>query len=139
MEVEINYLAVLLAAVSSMVVGYAWYAPKVFGDKWAKFVGLNEEKMKKGAPKAMSLAFVASLITAYVLAHVIYLANSYFDNSFMQDALSTALWLWLGLTAARLWVHDLFEQRPAFITAIAAGYELVTLIVMAAIIGWFGI
>lgn len=36
MEVQINWVAVLLAMVSSMVVGSIWYAKPVFGEKMAK-------------------------------------------------------------------------------------------------------
>jgi hypothetical protein len=42
------------------------------------------------------------LVTAFVLAHVTFVANKFFHNSFLSDALQTAFWLWLGFTAARL-------------------------------------
>lgn len=82
---------------------------------------------------------VVSLVTAYVLAHVSYLANSFFGNSFMQDTLTTAFWMWLGFTAARMITHDAFEQRPAKLTIMNITHELVTLLVMGAIIGAMGI
>lgn len=80
--------------------------------------------------------FVASLVTAYILAHVTYLANYFFRDSFMSDALTTAFWLWLGFTAARLYVHDTFEMRRKKLTLLNAMHELVTVLVMALIIGW---
>jgi hypothetical protein len=80
--------------------------------------------------------FVASLATAYVLAHVTFLANKFFNgDSFMSDALQTAFWLWLGFTAARLYVHDTFEMRRKKLTLLNAAHELVTVLVMALIIG----
>ena len=45
---EINFLAVLVAALSSFVVGFVWYNPKVFGTIWMKEVGMTEEKAKQG-------------------------------------------------------------------------------------------
>jgi hypothetical protein len=47
--------------------------------------------------------------------------------------------LWLGLTVARFLVHDLFEGRPAKLTAINAGHEFLTVMAMALIIGWMGV
>jgi hypothetical protein len=135
MEVHVNWLAVVLATVSSMVVGFVWYARPVFGNLWMKLVGLKESDMTKGSAKAIPLTIVASFITAYVLAHVTYLAHSFFGNSFLVDALQTAFWLWLGLTAARVLVHDLFEKRPLTLTLLTVGHELVTLLIMALIIG----
>jgi hypothetical protein len=46
-----------------------------------------------------------------------------------------SFWPWLGLTAARIAVHDLFENRPNRLTLLTIGHELVTLLAMALIIG----
>jgi hypothetical protein len=139
MTVEVNMIAVVLAALSSMVVGAIWYSKGVFGKTWFKLVGMTDEKATKGAAKAMSLTLVVSFITAYVLAHVTYLAHDFFGNSFLSDALQTAFWTWLGFTAARFVTHDAFEQRPAKLTVMNLAHELVTLLVMAAIIGQMGV
>lgn len=141
MEVSVNYWAVLLAAASSMVVGSIWYARGVFGNTWAKLAKVDMDKKVSGGQMAtlMGLTFVASLVTAYVLAHVTFLSNQFFDNSYMQDALSTAFWLWLGFTAARILTHDLFEGRRKKLTLLTWGNELVTIMLMGVIIGWLGV
>ena len=139
MNVEINWWAVILATASSMVVGSIWYAKGVFGNVWMKLTKIDQKKMGDGASKAIAITVVASLVTAYVLAHVSFLAHKFFGNSFLFDAVTTAFWLWLGLTAARLVVHDVFERRPAALTILNAVHELVTLVVMGVIIGWLGV
>jgi hypothetical protein len=136
MEVEVNFLAVLLAAIVVMVVGSVWYAKPVFGTTWAKLVKLDDNKMRKGAAKAMAMAFVAALVTAYVLAHVTYLSYSFFDTSFMSSAISTAFWLWLGISATTIVTHNGFEQKPDKLTILALGNQLVTFLAMGVIIGW---
>lgn len=138
MEVQVNLLAVVLAMVSSMVVGMVWYAKPVFGTRWMKLVNMNDKKAKEGSTKAIGLTVVASLITAYVLAHVTYLSNSYFANSFLQDALTTAFWLWLGFVAARFITHDAFEQRPTELTVMNVVHEFVTIMIMGLVIGLIG-
>lgn len=139
MEVQVNYLAVVLAMVSSMVVGTVWYSKPVFGAKWFKLVGMTDEKAKKGSAKAILMTVVVSLITAYVLAHVIYLSHSFFNNSFMYDALMTAFWMWLGFVLTRIVTHDAFEQRPMELTAMNVAHELVTFMVMGLVIGLLGV
>lgn len=134
MEVQVNWLAVVLAALSTMVVGSVWYAPKVFGNLWMKLARLDKNNMAS-APKAIGLTIVASLVTAYVLAHVTYLSNAFFGNSFLQDALTTAFWVWLGFTAVRILTHDLFENRPHKLTLLTVSHELVTFMVMGLVIG----
>jgi hypothetical protein len=138
MDVDINYWAVLLAAISSMIVGAIWYMPSFFGKPWMKLAKVDKNK-PYNMVVAMGLTFVASLVTAYVLAHVSYLSNQFFDRSFFEDAVTTAFWLWLGLTATRFLVHDLFEGRPWKLTLMNAAHELVTLLVMGLIIGLMGV
>jgi hypothetical protein len=138
MDVHINALGVLLAAVSSMVVGSVWYAKPVFGNTWAKLARVKMDGNKDGMAMMLGMTFVLALITAYVLAHVSYLSNHFFGNSFMQDALTTAFWMWLGFTAARIATHDMFEGRPSKLTLITGAHELVTFLVMGLVIGLLG-
>jgi hypothetical protein len=137
MDVGINWLAVILATLSTMAVGWIWYTPKVFGNKWEKLARIDS-KNRASAGKAIGITLVVSLISASVLAYVTYLSNSYnnfFGNSFLQDALTTAFWVWLGFTATRFVTHDAFEKRPWQLTLINAAHELVTFMVMGLIIG----
>ncbi len=139
MDVEVNYLAVVLAMFSSMVVGSTWYAQGVFGKKWIKLARIEMKDDGGNVFKAIAVAMVASLVTAYILAHVIFLSNQFFDNSFLKDALSTSFFVWLGFVAARFITHDTFEGRPAKLTAINLGNEFVTIMLMGLIIGLLGL
>jgi len=140
MNVDINGWAVLLAALSSMVVGSLWYMPATFGKAWQRYTGVDAEKMRRSQTSGQLVwmygsVFLASLVTAYVVAFVAFLENKAFSYSFMVDALDTAFWLWLGFTAARLYVHDTFEGRRKKLTLLNSAHELVTVLVMALIIG----
>ena len=141
MDVQVNYWAVFLAAVSSMIVGMLWYMPSLFGKPWMKLTGvkLNRKLSNNQMARMYVSTFVASLLTAYILAHVTFLSNRFFHHEFLQDALATGFWLWLGFTAARLLVHDIFESRPVALTLLNAGHELATVIVMAMIVGVMGV
>ena len=98
------------------------------------------QKMTGGQTfKLFGLTFLASLVSAYVLAHVTYLSNQFFGSTFLQDALSTGFWLWLGFIAARILTHDLFEGRPGKLTFLNLSHEFVTVMVMALIIGLIGV
>ena len=41
----INFIAVAAATLSSMVLGFLWYTPILFGKQWQKAVGLRDEDM----------------------------------------------------------------------------------------------
>jgi hypothetical protein len=74
-----------------------------------------------------------------VLAHVTFLSNNFFHNSYLQDALTTAFWVWLGFIALRFYTHDIFEGRRKKLTLLNSAHELVTFLVMALVIGLMGV
>ena len=65
---EINFLALFVAALSTLVVGFVWYNPKVFGTIWMKESGITEEKMKGGN---MLLTFGVSLLYAFFISLIL--------------------------------------------------------------------
>lgn len=137
MEVAINWWGVIFATLSSMIVGSVWYSKSVFGKSWMKLIGKNDKDLAKiDATKPIIITIIVSFITAYVLAHVMFLSQRFFGNSFFEAALSTAFWMWLGFTATRIITHDVFEGRPMKLTWLTISHELVTLLVMGIFIGW---
>jgi hypothetical protein len=56
-------------------------------------------------------------------------------GSYLGIALLTGVLLWAGFTAARFITHDAFEGRPAGLTILNIAHELVTVVIMALIIG----
>lgn len=139
MEVQVNYLAVFLAMVVSMVIGTIWYAKPVFGRAWMKLVNLDESKMKKGAVKAMSITVILSLLTAYVMAHLTYMSSQFFTVPMLQAGVTTAFWVWLGISMTGMVMQGLFEQRPGKLMLLNVGNQLITLLAMGLIIGGMGV
>jgi uncharacterized protein DUF1761 len=136
---EINIWAVLLATLSSMVVGSVWYTPKVFGNYWMKVAKVSPSGDAKDAVKPILITLVVSFISALVLAGSAAISQHFYGGNFLANTLITAVILWAGFTAARFITHDAFEGRPAGLTILNCAHELVTLVVMGLIIGLFGI
>jgi len=65
---EINFLALIAAALSTLVIGFIWYNPKVFGTIWMRESGMTEEKAK-GANmfKTLALAVLFAFFIAFIL------------------------------------------------------------------------
>lgn len=135
---DINWLAVVVATISTMVVGSIWYTPKVFGNYWMCVAKVNPGEAKN-AVLPILITLVVSFISAWVLAGATFLSFEFYGGSFLANALLTALILWGGFTAARFITHDAFEGRPVGLTVLNCVHELVTFMVMALIIGLFGI
>lgn len=136
---EINIWAVVLATLSTMVVGSIWYTPKVFGNYWMSKARVNRDTTASRGIWPILLTVLVSFVTAWVLAGVTAITHEFYQGNYVTDALITAALLWAGFTAARMITHDAFEARPAGLTAVNLAHELVTVLVMAAIIGVLGV
>ena len=131
----INYLAVLVAVIASMVIGSVFYHRAVFGRAWMSLVGKPGDSVQAGSPLVYPVVIVASFLTAWVLAGTTYLAYDFYKGSFLVAALVSGWILWLSFTVARMLVHDLFDTRSLKITALTALNEFITITAMALIIG----
>lgn len=137
--VPVNYLAIALAAVAAMVVGFLWYGP-LFGKKWSDLMGFGEmtpermQDMQKKARPGYALTFVASLLMAYVLAHNIIFASSYLKVSGLAAGAQAAFWTWLGFIVPVTLGQILWENRPRMLWLINVSYWLVNLLVMSIIL-----
>ena len=132
---EINYWAVILATLSSMLVGSVWYTPKVFGNYWMREAGITPSGDAKDAIRPIAITLVVSFVTAWVLAGASFISFEFYGGSFLVNALVTAVILWAGFTAARFITHDAFDGRTRGLTILNCAHELVTVLLMALIIG----
>ena len=132
---EINYWAVLLATASTMVVGSIWYSRRVFGDRWARLAKIDLDRPGMTAAVPIITTVIVSFITAWVLAGATTIAWHFYAGSYFVAALITGVLLWAGFTAARFITHDAFEGRPSSLTVMNIAHELVTVVIMAIIIG----
>ena len=132
---EINYWAVILATLSTMIVGSIWYTPKVFGNYWMKKAGVTPSGKMSDAAGPIITTVVVSFVTAWVLAGAAYIAWDFYGGGFLWGTIVTAIVLWAGFTAARFITHDAFDNRPSGLTMLNIAHELVTVVIMAIIIG----
>lgn len=139
MEIPINYIAVIGAAVAAIVLGALWYGP-VFGKQWMALAGLTKEGMKsmKMSPAvAMFGGLITSLLMAYVLSHGITFGNAYLGTSGVAGGMMGAFWYWLGFAVPLTGGAYLWEGKSIKLWILNAGYYLVALMLMGAILGAF--
>jgi hypothetical protein len=133
-NIEVNYLAILVAAVVSFVIGMLWYSPILFGNAWMKASGITkkdiEKSKKKGMGKQMITAFISSLVMAYVLAIFVKLSSA---ASFIHGV-KVGFWLWLGFVATIALGSILWEGKPFKYYLINVSYWLVNVAIMAGIL-----
>lgn len=135
MELDINWLAVVLATIASMVVAGVWYQDFAFGVPWKKMTKVDVKRAEKAGNTPMLIVFVVNFFTAVILAVALSIVATHFDNPSVWLALATGVIVWLAFSATTLLTHNMFEQKPLKLTAINNGYQLSMFVVMALIIG----
>lgn len=132
----INFLAVFVAAIASMILGFLWYSPMLFARPWMRLMGFDPDdkaklaEMQKGAGKVYGLAFIASLVSAFVLAKII----SVTTVITIAYGMKVGFAVWLGFVATVQLTGALFAKQPTKLFLINTGYQLVCYLAMGAIL-----
>lgn len=138
MDVEINWLAVVLAAVSPFLVGGIWYSPPLFMRPWQALTGVTDEQFASGFGKALAISVPTALLAAATVAYVADLGKEFYDSGTLTAGLLAALGLWAGLVMTTIVTNNAFERRPFKLSLIQSGNQLVTFALMGLIIGLLG-
>ena len=135
----INYLAVLVCAIVSMIVGFIWYGP-LFGKKWLAVTGatdLDLEARKKMQQSAMPLYIVQFLLTLFQAWVLAYYIVGWKDAS----GLTNALWIWAAfimpvVAGSAMWNNDSSKIKwMRFL--IQGGFQLICFGVFGLILSWW--
>lgn len=158
---KMNFLVLGLAALIPLVLGFIWYHPKVFGNAWMKSLGFTEDKMKEGfnMPLVFGLTYLFSFFLAFALQTMvihqvaIYQLTMHFEKDpATQELLGQIMSKYGtefrnihhglihgfigGLTIAFpiVAVNALFERRSWKYIFMNAGYWIVSMMLMGAVI-----
>lgn len=130
--IPLNYLAILVGVLANMVIGFLWFGP-IFGKVWAKEMGYeNMEPDNKAMIKSMVIMIIGSFLTAYVLAHSLFVWkpsswNLPGDGPAWMYGAYAAFYTWLGFYVPMLLGSVAWESKSWKLFFINAGYNLVSL------------
>lgn len=156
-----NPIAILVAALATLLVGFVWYNPKVFGTIWMKETGMTEEDAKKGnMVKIFGFTILFSLMLSMMVPALVIHQMGAFGmiggdetkalpsyTAFMADygdAFRTykhgalhGFMSGLFLVLPVIGINSMFDQKSWKYIFVTSGYWIVTLTIMGAIIcGW---
>lgn len=142
MDLNINYLAIIIAVVANFVLGFLWYTP-LFGKIWAQ--ELKMDTTQKPDPKIMmkGMAFnlIGNFFMAYVLAHN-NAAWSFVPGMDQMGKIGTifnsAIFTWLGFYVPYHLGAIVWESRSWKLFFINTGYALASLLLVSAILTFMG-
>ncbi len=129
---QVNWLAVLVAALAYFFLGAIWYSKALIGTKWASLVGINMSDPAKS--KGMTKMLVASLILILLTCIGLALLVIRLDLLVVMSAIKLGIMTGVCFAATAVAISFVYENRPAGIYYIDCGYHLVGHIIAAIIL-----
>ena len=132
--IVVTFWPIVAAGVASVLIGWVWYHPRVFGTTWMRLANVTPEMAERGK-KMMPLSIIVSLLGSMLIAYVMnYIGIAFHIYDWVGAVFELALWSWLGFVVPTSLGTILWEQRPLKLYFINVFYWLVTLTVMALIL-----
>lgn len=132
--IAINLLALGACVIVRFIVGGLWFSPLAFMKPWQAETGVGDEAMKARLPAALVSDLIGSILMAIVLAHAVRYAGA----STLLTGAAVGVLNWLGFIAVTTFARVAYEGASLRLFSISSGYNLVTLVLMGAILGQWG-
>jgi hypothetical protein len=130
-ELQINFWAVLAAALANFMIGGLWYSPALMGKVWMRANGFTDADLEKGSPVVIfGVSFIFCLLMAANLAA--FLGD---PGTTLGFAIAAGAAAGFGWAAMGMGVIALFERRPWSYILVNGGYLTVSFTAMGAILG----
>ena len=130
---DVTLWPIVVAGIVNVVIGAAWYHPRVFGSLWMRLNAITPEMAEKGKRRVVYyslVALAAGMIAAYGMNYF-GIAWGVYD---VIGAIELAFWCWVGFVAPTMLGQVLWDQKPVRVYLINVSYWLVSFIAMAIIL-----
>ena len=125
---NIPWIAVAVAIVANMVLGFLWYGP-IFGKAWMAAVGKQMDELNQ-SPTIYIVPILASGLIAVVVWNVM--------GALDLSGVITAFWMWLGFIALTSYTNHLFRGGPTNLWELESGNHLVGMLITGLILDLMG-
>jgi hypothetical protein len=132
---DVNWWAVLVAAVATFFLGALWYTA-LFGKLWVRLNGYTDEQVKQMQKDRPPPVFFGTMIASYLLlALVVAVLVGSCNISSARDGAALGFLLWLGVAVCIGLTSWVASSKRFGVYAIDLTYQLVFLIMTGAILG----
>lgn len=129
---QINWLAVISAAIAYFVLGAIWYSKALFGARWATLVGMdmNDPDKNRGMAKMFTITLLLIIVSCVGLAVLV----NRLDLILLLSGIKLGLLTGICFATTAVSISFIYESRPAGLYFIDCGYHLIGHIVAAIIL-----
>jgi hypothetical protein len=125
---ELNFLAILLAAVGKFIVGGMWFSKILFGALWLQETGLKMDELGD-SKKPMIITMISGILFVFTVA--VLLSMMTLD---LTSAIAIAVIMAIGISGAQSLPSFLFEGRPMKLYLIYATQYVAEFVVVVSIL-----
>ena len=131
-RVRQNYFAIAAAAVACFIFEAVWYS--IFLSTWLNGIGRSMQWLVSSGMKP-AFQYATALVMAAVMATAISCVTQLTGKQTAMRGIKVAALLWLGFELTTWSTEYIFEVRPISLFLVNAGYWLLGMMLMGAIVG----
>ena len=123
----INYLAIIVAAIAAVAIGIVYYGILGVGDRQSRMLGASPARP---GPAQGATGLIVGLVNAWVIA----VLSLNLGAASIVDAVVLGALVWLGFGATFKAAQVAFERRPWAVWVLQGVHDLIVEIVVAGIV-----
>lgn len=127
----LSLLGIVIATILNIILGILWYSPKFLGTTWAREHNFDLTELR-ATPWHYVAAILVSLITVVVFSGIVH----NFGISTVSEGLKWGFYFWLGFIATSHFSGVIWAKKSLKSYLIDAGFYLVSLLMIGAVLAW---
>lgn len=127
-----DFIAVIIATIVNNALAMAWYSPKFLGTVWAKEHQFDLETLKPSP-----LHFIGAVLVSFLTAFVFSLIINWVGINTSFEGMALGFLIWLGFVVTTHFSGVIWAKKPFKVYLIDTGFQLVSLLIMGAILGFW--
>ncbi len=133
MHFNVNWIAVIVAAIAAFAVGSVWYM--ALSRQWVAASGRKPEDIDPRDVAPFIIGFVCLLVMAYFMGLV---TPALFGPVTVWSGLLAGAHMWVGFVITTMILNHRYQGRPWALTLIDGGFLLLALLAQGIVFGLFG-
>ena len=124
----VNYVAVVVAAIVAIVIGFVWFSPQALGGRWTAY-GVPAAPARPGG-SAVGVGVISALLNSWVIA----LLALNLGGATIGDGVVLGILVWVGFIATVTAAEFAFLRRPWGAWVVNNVHHLIVQVVLGAIV-----
>jgi len=137
---NVNWISVFVAAAASWIFGAIYYTS--LAKQWHAAQGKTLEQCKAEnagkSPLQKATPFILSYAGAVIMGVVLFGILVHVNMFTARAGIISGAFCWFGFVLTTIVVNNAYTNRKAKLTAIDSGHWLGVLVIIGAIVGWWG-